>query len=50
MFLKSYDAVVTVSVKEPVYVAKNKWCWDVPPRCSDYQLEYRIVHKNIVSN
>lgn len=46
----SYDAVVTVSVKEPVYVTKNKWCWDVPPRCTDRQLEYRIIHKNIVSD
>lgn len=48
--INSYDEIVAVSVTEPVYVTKYKWCLDIPPRCPDNKQEFRTVQKNIVSN
>lgn len=45
IFNSRYTTTVTVTEQKPYQVKEYSWCFNIPPKCSKYKIEYRTIKK-----
>jgi hypothetical protein len=43
-----YTTTVRVSEQKPYQVREYTWCFNFPPRCSKYKINFKTVYKTVV--